>query len=285
MKPVMYLRYAKEMRELSRRYESFSALEYHRIKENCDFQWDVPCHAFFQGKQRVSILIAMFIGKTGYGKSSILNQIIGKTIFPINDIDACTNRIDTAFFRMDTSGKYYLSLSDLPGIGESEQADMKYLEMYRALFPVSKCVIYTLRADQRDYSIDEHLFRAMIKADQREHAVDKRVFDGMFPSRAYYKTISKAITFQKAMIHGTSFSPKVNSNIIIALNCADKIEPLSRTGEITSAQKRVLEDKVGQVQDCFGVDRLDIVPCSAQTGYGIDTLVNRIVDKLSPCVC
>ena len=106
MRPIMHFRHAEEMRELSRRYESFSALEYHKIKESYDYQWDVPHHAFFLGQQRVSVLTAMFIGKTGYGKSSILNRIIGKTIFPVNDIDACTNRIDTALFRMDTFGKY-----------------------------------------------------------------------------------------------------------------------------------------------------------------------------------
>lgn len=243
MKATMYLRHAKEMQELSRRYGSFSALEYHEIKENFAYRWDVPRNAFFQGQQRVSVLIAMFIGKTGYGKSSILNRIIGKTIFPINDVGACTNRIDTAFFRMDTSGKYYLSLSDLPGIGESGQADVKYLEMYRALLPVSECVIYTLRADQRDYSVDERLFRGMLS------------------------------------------SQKDRSKIVIALNCADKIEPLSRTGEITPAQERALADKVRQVQDCFGMGSWNIVPCCAQTGYGIGTLADRIVGKLKQCIC
>ena len=241
--PTMYLRYAKEMQELSRRYGSFSALEYHKIKDSCDYRWNVPQNSFFRGQQQVSVLIAMFIGKTGYGKSSLLNHIIGKSIFPVNDISACTHRIDTAFFRMDSFGKYYLSLSDLPGIGESERADIRYLEMYRMLLPVSKCVIYTLRADQRDYSVDERLFREMLT------------------------------------------SREDRGKIVIALNCADKIEPRNRTAEITPAQERALANKVRQVQDCFGMGSWNIVPCCSQTGYGIATLADRIVGKLQQCIC
>ena len=187
---TMYLKHVGEIHELSRRYSPFSEFENKSIWEyNTDdvldflhdksatvdkhrkYRWNVRKASSFHGKHEVSFLTTMFIGKTGYGKSSLLNRIIGKQTFPVDDVSACTNQIDAAVFQMDTSGKYYLALSDLPGIGESAKADAKYLEMYRELLPHSECVVYTLRADQRDFSVDERLFREMMKSEEEKQRV------------------------------------------------------------------------------------------------------------------
>ena len=258
---TMYLKHVGEIHELSRRYSPFSEFENKSIWEyNTDdvldflhdksatvdkhrkYRWNVRKASSFHGKHEVSFLTTMFIGKTGYGKSSLLNRIIGKQTFPVDDVSACTNQIDAAVFQMDTSGKYYLALSDLPGIGESAKADAKYLEMYRELLPHSECVVYTLRADQRDFSVDERLFREMMKSEE-----DK-------------------------------------SKIIIALNCADKIEPTGPTADITSAQERALREKVKYIADFFNMKRWTIIPCCSQTGYGVDRLVKEITEKLSMLV-
>jgi predicted GTPase len=49
-------------------------------------------------------------------------------------------------------------LADLPGIGENPQLDAEYIELYRAALEKAHAVIYFMRADQRDYSIDEWVF-------------------------------------------------------------------------------------------------------------------------------
>ena len=49
----------------------------------------------------------------------------------------------------------------MPGIGESNYADNQYYEWYRDMVKKSHCVVYLLRADQRDFAVDEILFKSM----------------------------------------------------------------------------------------------------------------------------
>ena len=137
--------------------------------------------------------------------------------------------------------KEYLALFDFPGIGESEQADHKYMAWYADLVKDSPCIVYILRADQRDYSIDERAFEKLFFEDTLD-------------------------------------------NVIIALNCADKIEPVNRSGIITEAQKEALEEKRYSIESILSVPSYRIFPCSAHTGYGIEELVGCIEDQLEFCV-
>ena len=73
-------------------------------------------------------------------------------------------------------------------------------------------------------------------------------------------------------------------NVIIALNCADKIEPVNRKGEITEAQKEALEEKCDSIESILSVPSYRIFPCSAHTGYGMEELVSCIEDQLELCV-
>lgn len=187
--------------------------------------------------QRVTLLQVMFIGKTGYGKSSLLNAIVGQTLFEIDEVQSCTKKLDTVLYRMgQTDNIDYLALSDLPGVGESIEADKQYRAWYRDMLCASSCVVYVLRADQRDFSIDED------------------VFEELFPDG------------------------EQRANLVIALNFADKIEPISRDGRISEAQWTALEDKVDMIQELFDV--YTVIPCCAKTGEGISKLVSEIVDIL-----
>lgn len=109
-------------------------------------------------------LQVMFIGKTGYGKSTTLNKIVGKKVFESDDVQVCTKDLYSATYRIDKEN--FLSLSDLPGIGESNYADNQYYEWYRDMLKKSHCVVYLLRADQRDFAVDEILFKSMFTSDE-----------------------------------------------------------------------------------------------------------------------
>ncbi|MDD3024696.1 MAG: 50S ribosome-binding GTPase, partial [Syntrophomonadaceae bacterium] len=250
------IKYTAHIDELISRYDSFLCLKeksifeydnesirnfisngYHAEKHS-RYVWDVSGIQYFDRCQKVSILNAIFIGKTGYGKSSLLNYILGKNIFAVNDISACTKEVDMAVFRMGLNEQYYISFADLPGMGESKKADSEYFDSYRKMLLSSECVVYTLRADQRDYSIDE------------------LVFQQLFPNE------------------------DEKSKVIIALNFADKIEPLTRDGEITEEQAEALEEKITQIETIFKIESYKIFPCSARTGYGVSSLVNEITDLL-----
>ncbi len=139
--------YRATLGELSRRYPvlekltSYEDMELeHRLWERDTFQsYDIQC---------------VFIGKTGYGKSSALNSIIGKGVFATSSIASTTKQAQAADFSIDLKKNHYFSIADLPGIGESLGNDKKYMKLYSEILKKSDCVVYMLRADQRDYSID-----------------------------------------------------------------------------------------------------------------------------------
>lgn len=206
------------------------------------YRWKVFKEKFFDFREEISILPVMVIGKTGYGKSSLLNCIIGKSIFPTDDVQICTTKIDAAIFRMGADPQSYLALSDLPGIGESSEADRKYMDEYAGLLRSAASVIYVVRADQRDFTIDEHAFKELFQRDEDREKV------------------------------------------IIALNFTDKIEPINRSFRLSEEQLEALEEKIDLVSGMFQVDSYRIFPCCAQTGYGVEALLEEVTDDLENCV-
>lgn len=211
------------------------------VPKDMRYRWNVPQMSFFDYQKQISILPAIFIGKTGYGKSSLLNYIIDKPLFPIDDVKPCTQEIDAAIFRLGPNPFYYFALSDLPGVGESEQADKRYMDWYTGMIDCSPSIVYVLRADQRDFSIDERAFEKLF---QNEENLDK---------------------------------------VIIALNFADKIEPINRGIELSDAQLEALEVKQEKISDIFSIETYRIFPCCAHTGYGVEELVTEMIDDLELC--
>lgn len=260
MSLTMNLKHTSQIDSLIQRFPCFSGLKNKQLWEydedalkgffdgyredvpkDTRYRWDVPQMSFFDYQEQVSVLPAMFIGKTGYGKSSLLNYIIGKSVFPIDDIKVCTREIDAALFRLGANPLYYLALCDLPGVGENEQADKLYMDWYSEMIECSPSVIYVLRADQRDFSIDERAFERLF---QSEDDLNK---------------------------------------VIVALNCADKIEPINRGVGISEAQMEALEVKQEKIAEIFSVESYRIFPCCAHNGYGIEELVTEMMDDLELC--
>lgn len=237
---TLHIKDKQSIDALIQRFRSFRSLKNATVWEY-DANGDNLCqHERFRwiyNREQIVLLQAMFIGKTGYGKSSLINSIIGRDVFRIDEIKSCTKELDTALYYLGQDRKYYLSLSDLPGVGESQEADMQYQNWYKKMIHHSSCIVYVFRADQRDFSIDEDMFAKLF----------------------YMKELRK--------------------NIVIALNFADKIEPINRTGKISEAQRKALENKIKIIRNKFGVH--SVVPCSAKTGEGISKLVEEIMDILN----
>lgn len=96
------------------------------------------------------------MGKTGVGKSSLCNALFRSEVCAVNAVEACTRQPQRVRLRF---GQHYLTLMDLPGVGESISRDGEYRELYRDLMPQLDMVLWVLKADDRAFAVEEQFYR------------------------------------------------------------------------------------------------------------------------------
>ncbi|MBD8127124.1 MULTISPECIES: GTPase family protein [Erwiniaceae] len=96
------------------------------------------------------------MGKTGVGKSSLCNALFRSDVCAVNAVEACTRSPQRVQLRF---GNHYLTLVDLPGVGESQERDGEYRDLYRQLMPELNMVIWVLKADDRAYAVEEQFYQ------------------------------------------------------------------------------------------------------------------------------
>ena len=99
------------------------------------------------------------MGKTGAGKSSLCNALFAGDVSPVSDVAACTR--EPLRFRLQL-GKRYMTIVDLPGVGESERHDEEYAALYSEQLPRLDLVLWLIKADDRALAVDEHFYREVI---------------------------------------------------------------------------------------------------------------------------
>lgn len=164
MKIFKHYHHRGHIDELSRRYRAFSKLKHARIKKAEHLKWKDTHSNLISHHIQVA-----FFGKTGYGKSTTVNAFFGKSIMKTSPVSACTRECNSLDFEL--SPNFFLSLADFPGIGESEYRDKEYLEMYSNFLYLSSTIVYVIRADTRDYSVDISAYRKLFT----EHTHKKKV--------------------------------------------------------------------------------------------------------------
>lgn len=100
-------------------------------------------------------------GKTGVGKSSLCNALFGRDICAISDIEACTRDPQKIILSFGNVGG--LELIDVPGVGESEERDKEYDELYQSLLPELDIVFWVFKGDDRAAASDEKFYKRLIR--------------------------------------------------------------------------------------------------------------------------
>ncbi|MEK4032266.1 GTPase [Methylocystis sp. IM3] len=105
-------------------------------------------------------LSAAIFGQTGCGKSSLTNAIFG-THFDVDDVKPCT-KLPQAHHGHDSKG-HRITFWDLPGIGESAEADSQYLDMYADYAAKCDVVLWAFQADTRTMTCDSSALNAIVE--------------------------------------------------------------------------------------------------------------------------
>ena len=99
------------------------------------------------------------MGKSGAGKSSLCNALFASEVSPVSDVAACTR--EPLRFRLQV-GDRYMTLMDLPGVGESGTRDTEYAALYREQLSRLNLVLWLIKADDRALAVDEHFYNQVI---------------------------------------------------------------------------------------------------------------------------
>lgn len=179
-------------------------------------------------------------GKTGAGKSSLCNAVFGKDVCEISDIAGCTRKPQEVI--LDIGGKG-LKLLDVPGVGESNDRDREYAELYRSLLPELDLVMWVIKGDDRAFSSDETFYKNLVKpyVDKgRPFVVVLNQVDKIEPFREWDESVKQP-------------GAKQASNI---------------------------EKKRQIVADIFGLPLSCVIAVSASETYGLVSLVDKVIELL-----
>ena len=99
-----------------------------------------------------------FLGRTGNGKSSLINEIWG-THFPTDPLLSCTKEMQTVTKMEDVVPGYEaVSIYDTPGIGEFSSSS-RYEKYYEHAVSVADCIVLVTTFDRTDAPTQRLLLR------------------------------------------------------------------------------------------------------------------------------
>jgi len=142
------IKHSAHINELIEKWSAINNIRYYKNIKRDHRKWN-------KGGITTYDIQCVILGKTGYGKSTLINKIIGKNVFETSAVNSTTLQMQCADWLLDSINNYYFSIADLPGIGQNSKVDEVYLQWYKEILEKSDCVIYLLRADTREYAIDE----------------------------------------------------------------------------------------------------------------------------------
>ena len=118
-------------------------------------------------KIRAMPLTVAVVGPTGNGKSSLINALTGANL-KTDPVRPCTKEISDPIRLFSQTGHEILFF-DLPGIGESSEADERYFDMYVQILKDADIVLWLIHADNRSVTFERRAFEQLIASASSEN--------------------------------------------------------------------------------------------------------------------
>lgn len=187
-----------------------------------------------------------FLGKTGYGKSSIINSLFG-TNFSTDPLFSCTKEL----YSVTKVGKYHdnkecITIFDTPGIGEFPE-NAPYQRYYEHVVGISDCIVLVVTFAKTD-------------------APEQELLIGLKP----YLNINKPQKFIIAMNHIDSTIVAMDSDYT-PWNEKDNV-PTVECKQLIEERERIIHQKYDGLFLPFKV-----VPVCAMRNYGTENLKKEII--------
>ncbi len=182
-------------------------------------------------------------GKTGVGKSSLVNALFGEQLCEVSDIAACTREPKEVLLQIGKSKG--ITLLDVPGLGENSTRDSEYSELYSKLLPELDLVLWVLKADDRAFTVDQKFYLDNVKPHLKE-------------GKPFFFVINQA-------------------DKIEPFREWDEVKKLPG-----SKQSANLREKTAIVAEYFNAQASSIICVSASEKYNLPKLVEEIIFALPP---
>ncbi|MEL6672268.1 MAG: GTPase [Bacteroidota bacterium] len=250
------------------------------------------------------------MGQTGVGKSSLLNALF-KVQLKTDPVKPCTKEITRV--EIKGSGNQKLWFYDLPGIGESAEADEKHLNQYLEKIQESDVVLWAIHADSHATTFE---LEALQKLFDRLDEVSRISFFSKLtivltkadllaqPAWIFWKVsgkkgfiepskqVEEILAAKKDFCKETLFRPfaryfasETHNDSGIAFTepqFTSSQRYIIYSGEISAAYFDQLRQKYPQATEAL--NRLEmsqeVVPVSSQFKYNLDRLMRVIINKL-----
>lgn len=158
------------------------------------------------------------MGKSGAGKSSLANAIVGKQVFKVGHLGGCTRDLQEEVVQIKNRELVFV---DLPGIAENPERHDEYLKLYEDQLPKLDIILWVIKVDDRAQKDDLEFYQWLTQRYKKEqiifvlsqcdktHPTKEWDWDSFKPGKRQQETIS-----EKLKLIAQDFNISSYSNIV-----------------------------------------------------------------------